>query len=247
MCVCRVSIRSPVGDVLPAYKTDAVVRKSDQDRYDDRLVVKTNLIEAYDALFDFATNHLPDRFALEGGHRVSARDIIARELVSNTLIHREYMSPFPAKLVIDAVSLRTENASRSLYEGRLTLSDFNPIPKNPIIADFFANIGRAEELGSGMRNLNKYCRIYSGIEPVLEGGDVFRARVATTPVQARDADGVDGVLWAIVDQDGYVTSARLAELAGVTTRTAQRRIRRLVEGGQLMLDEKIAAHAYRRS
>ena len=38
----------------------------------------------------------------DGSVRKSARDIIVRELVSNLLIHREFMSPFPAKLIIDS-------------------------------------------------------------------------------------------------------------------------------------------------
>ena len=113
----------------------------------------------------------------DSGVRKSARDIIVRELVSNLLIHREFVSPFPAKLIIDAGGIRTENASRALYEGRITLSDFNPMPKNPTIADVFAHIGRAEELGSGMRNLDKFSRLYSGRVATLEDGDVFRASV----------------------------------------------------------------------
>lgn len=40
-------------DVAPAYVTDAIVRKVNIDRYDDREVVKTNLIESYDRLMDF--------------------------------------------------------------------------------------------------------------------------------------------------------------------------------------------------
>lgn len=49
---------------------------------------------------------------------------------------RGKISPFPAQLIVDATSIRTENASRSLYEGRLVLSDFKPIAKNPNVACF---------------------------------------------------------------------------------------------------------------
>lgn len=105
------------------------------------------------------------------------RDIVVREVVSNTLIHREFTSSFPAKLVIDDEGLRTENASRAMFEGRLTLADFNPVPKNPIIANFFTQIGYAEELGSGLRNLEKYARPFLGADPVLQEGDVFVARI----------------------------------------------------------------------
>lgn len=34
-------------NVAPAYVTDALVRKVNVDRYDDREVIKTNLIESY--------------------------------------------------------------------------------------------------------------------------------------------------------------------------------------------------------
>lgn len=228
-----------ISDVCPAYKTDALVRRDDPDRYDDREVVTTNLVDAYDTLCAFATNRLPDRFVLDGTQRVSARDIIVRELVANTLMHREYMSPFPAKLVIDAASIRTENASRSLYEGRLALSDFNPITKNPVIARFFANLGRAEELGSGFRNLQKYAPLYGGAEPILEDGDVFRAYVATTSPKVRAESGSAVALArALLERDGFVTSASLASLTGVSVRTAQRYIKRLVEAGELVADRQ---------
>lgn len=223
-----------IGDVCPAYKTDAVCRLSDTERYDDRLVVRTNLIEAYDLLSDFAKRHLPDKFVLDGDVRKSARDIIVRELVSNLLIHREFMSPFPAKLVIDAGGLRTENASRALYEGRITLADFNPMPKNPTIADVFANIGRAEELGSGMRNLDRFSRLYSGRVATLEDGDIFRASVPVAWSSA--ASGQDSVLTlatSIIERDGSLTTSALAEAGGVTVRTAQRWIRGLSERGEL--------------
>lgn len=233
-----------IADVCPAYRTDAIYRHESTDRYDDRLIVETNLIEAYDQLTEFARRHLPDRFALEGDQRVSARDIIVRELVSNSLIHREYLSPLVAKIVIDNGAITTQNASRALYEGRLNLSDFNPIPKNPTIARFFASIGRAEELGSGVRNLNRYSLLYSGKVPILEDGDVFRAEVPVLAGGRMDGDlGAITLVSSIVARDGFVTSSSLAKAAGVTTRTAQRRIRHLVEAGRLV-ESSARAHSY---
>lgn len=70
------------------YQTDALVKKVNTDRYDDRLVVETNLIESYDQLFDFAAKHLHDKFYLEDGKiRLSLRNIIVREMIVNTLMH----------------------------------------------------------------------------------------------------------------------------------------------------------------
>ena len=115
-----------IRSLCPAYKTDAVLRRNDLDRYDDRSIVKTNLIEAYDTLFAFCAKHLPDRFHLEEAVSISPRDIIIREVISNLLIHREFTSPFPAKLIITQDELRTENASRAPFLGRITPSRFQP-------------------------------------------------------------------------------------------------------------------------
>ena len=48
----------------PGYMTDALLRKENIDRYYDRLMVGTNLIEAYDQLIDFISRHTLDRFFL---------------------------------------------------------------------------------------------------------------------------------------------------------------------------------------
>ena len=59
--------------------------------------------------------------------------------------------------------------------------NFTPYPKNPIIAKFFVNIGYADSLGSGVRNLYKYTKIYSNAEPNFEENDVFRLIVPMRP------------------------------------------------------------------
>ena len=163
-----------IADVAPAYVTDALLRKVDMDRYDDREIIKTNLIESYEQLMEFARKHLPDRFYLEDDQRKSLRNIITREMIANTLIHREYTSTYQAKFVIEKSRMYVENANRALQDGVLTSDCTEPHPKNPIIADFFRNIGYADKLGSGVRNLYKYSKIYSGKDPEFMESDVFR-------------------------------------------------------------------------
>lgn len=166
-----------IQNVCPAYETDALVRKVNVDRYDDREIVRTNLIESFDLLMDYIKKHLPDKFYLEDENRVSLRNIIAREIVSNTLMHREYTSSYAAKLVIKKDQMYTENANRAVGNGFITPENLEPNPKNPLIASFFRNIGRADRLGSGVHKLFKYTKLYSGKDPVFEEGDVFRIAV----------------------------------------------------------------------
>ena len=54
-------------------------------------------------------------------------------------------------------------------------------PKNPSIAKVFKEIGRADELGSGVRKLFKYGKIYSGADPQLLEEDVFKIIIPLTP------------------------------------------------------------------
>lgn len=84
---------STIMSVLPQYKTDAIFRVKNLDRYDDREVIITNLIDSYRRLMDFGKKHLNDIFVLDGTQSVSARDKILREIISNILAHRDYSMP----------------------------------------------------------------------------------------------------------------------------------------------------------
>ena len=108
-------------DIAPAYVTDALLRRINVDRYDDREIVQTNLVESYELLMEFARKHLPDKFFMEDDQRKSLRNIIAA---------------------------------------------------------FFRNIGYADQLGSGVRNLFKYSKYYSGKDPEFIEGDIFRIIVS---------------------------------------------------------------------
>lgn len=159
--------------VLPQHKTDAIFRVFNVDRYDDRDVVITNLIESYDRLMEFGKKHLNDVFTLDGVQRISARDKILREIISNLLMHRDFSSGYVPKLVIERDKITTENANLAHGHGNLNLNTFKPFAKNPPIAKVFREIGLADELGSGMRNSYKYTKMYSGGEPVFTEADVF--------------------------------------------------------------------------
>lgn len=173
---------STIMSVLPQHKTDAILRVENIDRYDDRDVIITNLIESYDRMIAFGQKHLSDPFVLEGIQSVSARDHILREICSNSLAHRDYSSGYVAKLVIEKDRLFTENANRSHGYGVLNLSSFEPYSKNPPISKVFREIGLADELGSGMRNTYKYSELYSGGKPEFVEGEVFRIIVPLSQI-----------------------------------------------------------------
>lgn len=230
-----------IGSVCPAYKTDALVRKVNLDRYDDREIIQTNLIESYDLLINFARKHLNDKFFMEETQTVSLRDKIVREMISNILMHREFTSSYIAKFVIEENKMYTENACRASKQEKLTPENFIPISKNPIIASFFTNIGNADELGSGTRNIFKYTKLYSGTIPEILEDDIFKIIVPLNNNYSFDANTKkesETKIHLSVNQekilqeikiDSSVTAKILSEKIGISERKIQDNLKFLKE------------------
>ena len=234
-----------IRSISPAYRTDAILRKVNLDHYDDRVIVQTNLIESYDMLAQFAEKHLLDKFYLEEDKRVSLRGVIIREILVNTLIHREFSSSYFAKFVIEKDRMYTENANRAISGGIITPGNLEPNPKNPIIAAFFRNIWLADELGSGVRRLYRYVPRYSGKPPELVDGDVFRIIVPLNDSYSFDAEtfkeqvnhenfgkdfGINETqqkIVALIVENMAITTARITEIIGITRRQVESNMREL--------------------
>lgn len=230
----------------PGYITDAIYRKDNVDRYDDRLPIKTNLIDAYDQLMEFIAKHTDDKFFLIDNVSVSVRDIIAREIVSNILVHREFSSAFPAKIIIEPDRITTENWNRAQFPGIIDPASFTPYPKNPTLAWFFVNIGRADTLGSGVRNLYKYVKIYCGGKPELKEGDVFRTFV---PLRADESGNVNRFqltdrqqgIFDIIKSDNKAQYDNIAELLDVSVATVKREMQEIKKKVDIQYDKKTSS------
>ena len=227
--------------VCPTYKTDAILRKVNLDRYDDRILIYKNLVDSYDILMQFAQKHLPDKFFMEGAQTISLRDKITREIVSNILMHREFTSAYVSKFVIEKDRIITENPCRAQNHFEITPEHFTPVSKNPIIARFFTNIGYADELGSGTRNLFKYAQLYSGKKPTMTEDEIFTTSVPldenysadyqiTSLMQKNEESKVSkrqSSILQFMKANPSITAAQLAEKLGVTSRTIENAIKDL--------------------
>ena len=78
---------------------------------------------------------------------------IIYDRVDDADVNREFTNSYTAKFVIEKERMFVENANRAASDRYITEDNLEPIPKNPIIASFFRNIGYADQLGSGVRNL----------------------------------------------------------------------------------------------
>lgn len=213
--------------VLPQHKTDAIFRVENKD--------------SYDRLISFGQKHLNDLFVLDGILNVNARDRILREIVSNTLAHRDYSSGFPAKMIIDDEKIIIENSNLAHSIGALDLQKFEPFPKNPSISKIFREIGLADELGSGMRNTYKYTQLYSGMEPIFEEGNIFKTIIPLKEIATEKVGGenvprnvpqksieeMKEIMKEIIKKNNRVSRKYLAEILGVSEKTITRYIKEI--------------------
>ena len=188
---------------------------------------------------------------------MNARDRILREIVSNTLAHRDYSSGFPAKMIIDGEKIIIENSNLAHSIGILDLQKFEPFPKNPSISKIFREIGLADELGSGMRNTYKYTQLYSGMEPIFEEGDIFKTIIPLKEIATEKVGGenvprnvsqnvsrnvpqnvsrnvpqksieeMKEIMKEIIKKNNRVSRKYLAEILGVSEKTITRYIKEI--------------------
>jgi ATP-dependent DNA helicase RecG len=228
-----------IQSAVPHYKTDALARIENKDRYDDRDDIRTNLFESYDRLMAFVAKHLSEKFHLINTQRINVRDNLFREVIANLLVHREYTNPFPAKFIIEANQVRAENWNKPHGSGNIDPANFSPYPKNPIIAKLFKEIGWVDELGSGVRNTYKYTELYTpGAKPTFTEGDVFEIIIPLSEKASEEtSEKVSGKtsekIITLLKEDNKRTAKELSEIIGVSDRAIEKQIAKLQQQGNL--------------
>ncbi len=152
-----------------------------------------DILTQVDEVMSFVRKHInkeliiTDKFYMEGDQRISLRDKIFREIVANMLIHREYTNAFPSTFIIYNEMVETKNANKPHVYGLLFPNTFQSFPKNPNIAQLFTQMERSEELGTGIRNVYKYSKAYSGSDRIVfSEEDVFISKVPLYRVHGTD-------------------------------------------------------------
>lgn len=238
--------------IVPHYRIDALVRRVNMDRYDDRVDIRRNLIDAYEELMQFAAKHLPDPFHLDGDQRISLREKIFREVVSNVLVHREYLDARPATFTIFRDRVEVVNAANPHGNGPIRPEHFTPYSKNPVLCRFFRQIGRAEELGSGVLNVTKYLPFYAkGRQATFLEGNPF---TTILPLPDSDVSGGDlpkkggekdgekggerltpnqGKILHLIGKHPSIPAKELARKVGITQRKIEQNLAKLKQQGRL--------------
>ena len=128
-----------------------------------------------------------------------------------------------------------------------------------MIGAFFREIDRADELGSGMRNLMLYGKKYGGADPQLIEGDIFQMVIsvpefaagpgsADAKAEAKPAGWVEGLAerWVeglvesqrailrLVVENPSISKKAMASRVGISSTAVDKNIKTLKEKGLLM-------------
>jgi predicted HTH transcriptional regulator len=134
---------------------------------------------------------------------INGFDVLYIYVPPSSQVHRVNNRIFERNQVV------AENSNRPHFHGVINPANFSLFPKNPIISAFFREIGRAEALGSGVRNLFRYTKIYSaGIEPQLIEDNIFKIIIPLDERLFMD-DGLVSAQVTAQDEDEYLVQILL--------------------------------------
>lgn len=160
---------------MPRYRIEGIFRSytySDYEqgldsdvRYDDRITLHCNLVEAYLRLLKFIQRNLPDKFYMssDGFTRQDLRMMLFREIAANMCVHADYASGFASFFEIYTDRVVTRNRTRLVQtskDGVIDIDQLGNYTKNPLLVKMFRELGWVEDLGSGTRKIKKYAPLY---------------------------------------------------------------------------------------
>ncbi|MDO5416935.1 MAG: winged helix-turn-helix transcriptional regulator [Lachnospiraceae bacterium] len=88
----------------------------------------------------------------------------------------------------------------------------------------YKNLGYADQLGSGVRNLFKYCKYYSGREPEFDEGDIFNIVVPLNEQYEPDSSTTQSTTQTTTQTDEKTTKQVIMELLKEEPKMTQKEI-----------------------
>ncbi len=162
-----------------------------------------------------------------------------REIILNMIIHRDYRSSSDSIIKIFNHKIEFYNPGR--LPSAITIEDlmnnrYKSTPRNKLIADFTKNIGIIEKYGSGIQRIINYFKQEALPTPIFENiSEGFQVIVSDGVVEGVVESVVDkeDVILQFISRTPSISAKRMAEKLGVTERTVQRYLKRLVESKRI--------------
>lgn len=166
----------------------------------------------------------------------------------NFSIHSEYGSRHSSTFTIWSDRVEIVNWNIPYGYGQVTLENFRPYAKNPVIANFFLQLGTVDEVGKGIRTLFKYVPLISaGRMPMIEKHDEFKVTIPflmagpAAEVKENDTEKTTGKttekttekILLLIRENPSMTTEELADACGLTADGIFYQIKKLKQRGIL--------------
>ena len=196
----------------------AVYQSNEKNNFLDRKEFKGSILEIYDTIIDYLKNNTATYGLINTSVREDIEEypeFILREIVLNSLIHRDY--------------------------GNITLDDILAglsTSRNPYLQSIFMRIKRVEAIGSGLRRVKSYYnKIGLNFEiDVLPSAFVVKLpKISLNNVAIQNnSKGDMGIIIKYIEKNGSITRINAQALINKEKTTTSTILNKLVENGVLV-------------
>ena len=221
----------------------AVYQSNEKNNFLDRKEFKGSILEIYDTIIDYLKNNTATYGLINTSVREDIEEypeFILREIVLNSLIHRDY-----GTLTSNILNLYKNNGIEvisfgSLY-GNIPLDDILAglsTSRNPYLQSIFMRIKRVEAIGSGLRRVKSYYnKIGLNFEiDVLPSSFVVKLpKISLNNVAIQNnSKGDMDIIIKYIEKNGSITRINAQALINKEKTTTSTILNKLVENGVLV-------------
>jgi ATP-dependent DNA helicase RecG len=214
----------------------------------DRKEIQDDLLTQFNEAIIFLQKHLNVRSEIKGVNRKDICEIpleALREAVANAIIHRDY-------------SMRGTSIMVEVHQDRVVISNPGGLPsgmtmrslenmsirRNELIADMFARLGKVERMGTGINRMRTAAKA-AGISAPKFASNLFftitfkRQKPVSKYIEDSEIGSEIGSemssekILKLIGADKYISSRKIAEEIGVSSRAVEKQIAKLKAEGCL--------------
>ncbi len=218
----------------------AVFEGTDQSVFKDRREFSGSLFKQLEDVYSFIDLNNPIKATFNKLLRIDSRaypDVAVREALLNSLVHRDYS--FSSSTLISIYTDRIEFVSIGGLMPGIAIDDIMmgvSVCRNPGLANVFYRLQLVEAYGTGMKKIRNAYKD-AKIQPIVENSNnAFKIVLPNLNVKSvfnRSISENEAVIISIAEEKGEIMRADVENKLGVSTSTASRLLRRMVNDGLL--------------
>lgn len=218
----------------------AVFEGTDQSVFKDRREFSGSLFKQLEDVYSFIDLNNPIKATFNKLLRIDSRaypDVAVREALLNSLVHRDYS--FSSSTLISIYTDRIEFVSIGGLMPGIAIDDIMmgvSVCRNPGLANVFYRLQLVEAYGTGMKKIRNAYKD-AKVQPIVENSNnafkIVLPNLNVKSVPDRTISENEAVIISMAEKKGEITRADVENKLGVSTSTASRLLRRMVNDGLL--------------